>query len=276
MRPRRVLLVALIALAGCSAVQSTGPVGEPTPEGTVTPAPVPADEAGRLAPGLTDDGIENASELRRSHEAHLENRSYSHFARAAVRYENGTTHAAYGARVTVDADEGDRLVVRLPRASRTRSVERVETWSNGSTMAVRQLYENGSVEYEVTDVPRSLHLYRSSTVHLLDRFEPTPNGERTANGTVEYRLAADGVTDVPFTNYENVTRTGPGRLRAVVTSDGFVREVRLVAPVRIHDEPGRFVVEDRYDLDVERVDRPRWVPRALNESRERADTPTPR
>lgn len=273
MRLRALLVVALLLVAGCNGLQPSDPGTAPA-DGTVTPAPLP-DDGRQVAPGVTTDGIANASALRRAHVDHLEDGSFDYRTRYAVRHDDGTVLAGQRQRWTVDSE--DRYVVRNSSGQLyPGTTDRVLTWSNDTVLVSRIEYENGSVDYRGDELPGPSVEERPPGVTLLERYDPVVTDDRSANGTTEYLLADDDVTQLPMGSYENVTAAGPGQLRAVVTEDGFVRRARLTAPLDIGEGSGRLVIEIRYDLDGGGADPPEWLSEARDQLGNGTATPTPR
>lgn len=263
MRPRALLVVALLLVAGCSGFQPADGDSAPA-DGTVTPAPLP-DDGEQLAPGVTTDGVANASALRRAHVDHLADRSYTFRSRYVVRHENGTILASHRDRWSVDRDDGSRYVVRNSSGRLyPGTTDRVVTWSNGTVVVTRIEFANGSVAYRDEALPGPSPEELPPGVALLDRFDPVVTDERTADGTPEYLLADDDVTRLPMGTHPNVTKAGPGQLRALVTSDGFVRRVRLTAPLDVGEGSGRLVIETGYDFDSGDQGPPPWLSEARN------------
>lgn len=275
MRPRALLVAALLVLAGCSGLHPPGS-GPDEPADTVTPVPVPAADDDQLPPGATSDGIVNATSLDRAHRSALANRSWTRRGRAAVVYENGSVYDASSIRRIVDDRNGTAVEI-LNWSSRggPSNLSRVTRWTNGTVRAVRREYRNGSTGYELQRAESADLLVRpGSPAYLLDRYEATPRSERSFEGSTTYQFVGDGVTDVPFRSYESVAQTGEGRLLAVVTADGFVRSTRLRAPVRIGRARGLYVIDDEYELGGTSVGRPDWVAAAAERDGPDA-SPTP-
>lgn len=275
MRPRALLVAALLVLAGCSGLQPPGS-GPAEPTDTVTPVAVPAADDDQLPPGVRSDGIINETRLARAHRSALANRSWTRRGRAAVVYQNGSVYDASSIRRIVDDRNGTAIEI-LNRSSKGRSWNhvRVTRWTNGTVRAVRREYRNGTTGYEFHRVQWSdAGIGSASPVNLLAAFGATPRGKRTVEGSTAYLFVADGVTGVPFGSYESVEQAGEGRLRALVTAEGFVRWTRLRAPVRIGDANGRYVIDDEFVLGGTSVGRPDWVATAAERDGPDA-SPTP-
>jgi hypothetical protein len=267
MRPRALRLSALllvtIVLAGCSGLSAPDGDGGSV-DGSVTPAPLPEDD-GRLAPGVTRDGIVNESRLVSAHRAALEAGAYHATTRVELRHENGTVLSSFGSYRLADGDGEPRLAVRFGDGPLYPGyTARVATWSTESRDVIRWDYRNGTVDYEVTDPSLGDAGMGALRGGVLGRYDLRPTGVRTDNGTTTYLLTADDVDDVSVDTFGDVTRAGPGRLRVVITESGFVRRVALTVPVRVGDDDGTYAVTIRYDRTADPPERPDWVPRAIN------------
>ena len=132
----RVVLVALaVALVGCPAV---GPAATPTPEPEEYP------------PGVSGEGVVDATTLADAHDRAIENTSYTLVSNRTVRYTNGTVASALFVRVELAADrsffvrtstagpDGPEFLGKPPAAG--------EFWSNG-TVYVRALARDGETTY---------------------------------------------------------------------------------------------------------------------------------
>ena len=265
----------LVVLAGCGALGS-GDGGEPTPGGTVTPAPLPdpgptatpaPTPRDRLAafPAIDAEGRINASELFASHVAYLSTRSYTLTWERRTAGGSGAITQEYDRRVAVGAD--GTVLVRNEDGGTDPTV----TYGDRDGAYRRVTGPNGS-----TVSPAS--------VRLTD-----PVGERYAE-TVSFELLT--FLNRGYDSLEVVTREGRRYARVVsdsvppqipetysayavhdfkatlwIAPEGYVRSIHYEFDLRNIDE--RIAVEWRYTYDrVGRttVERPAWVPEA---------TPTP-
>jgi hypothetical protein len=146
-----VLLVCLLALAGCSGF-SAGGSGSGSGAGpgigndagsrvSVTPAPVPTVErtgtsGPRLAPGLAADGVADPDALLAAHRSVLDDTTYTVRAVVNATYPNGTTYYRTAARARVtERDDGYHYSSRFDRPNRsTNTLVRYESWSGGGTI----------------------------------------------------------------------------------------------------------------------------------------------
>ncbi|WP_436927042.1 DUF7537 family lipoprotein [Halosimplex amylolyticum] len=146
---RSVAVVVLVLLAGCSAVTTS-----PQPE-TVTPAPVPTDDA--LPPGVGPGGVTDPAVLAGAHAAVLDGASYTLIANRTVRYPNGSLRSALGVHLELSAsrDYHASAAVRGPDAAVFigEPPTRAEYWANDETYLRRQVIGNRTVysRYATTD-----------------------------------------------------------------------------------------------------------------------------
>jgi hypothetical protein len=114
--------------------------------------------------------------------------------------------------------------------------------------ALRREYRNGNVSSEFDPERPGFVRSQPPPVVGLATVGAVPTAERTTDGTTEYVLEANNVTNVLAGTDHRIRRTGPGRVRAILTEDGFVRSVTTRAPIEIGNASGRFVHEDEYEL----------------------------
>jgi hypothetical protein len=271
------LLVLLVVLAGC------GGTAAPTPtEATVTPAPLPTDDGGELAPGVTGDGVEDPGTLARAHAARLADRSYTLVATRTVHYPNGTLRERLRLNLSLGANrsylvhtdtEGPRAPVFLgiPPAS-------AAFWSNSSTYT-RRLTRDGATTYnsfQPTDGAGTWQYWARTVPHggrggnprgfLTRAFSavPTRTTARVSDGeTAAFLIRGDGVTDRIELEVADPREVD---LQATVTAAGLVRSLSLTYVGTIDGE--RVVVERHYryrNVGNTTVERPGWVDRALGQ-----------
>ena len=128
------LLVVCVVLAGCNGVFG----GDTQETSTLTPAAVPTDEPTRtplpqLAPGLTGEGVVNASALAAAHDATLEDTSYTARRTVTYRTPNGTPVRRIES-VTRVADDGRFRITK--RWNGSTSLRRVAYYHDGDRLLV--------------------------------------------------------------------------------------------------------------------------------------------
>jgi hypothetical protein len=201
MRLRLPLIVALVVLAGCGGV--LGDDGGSSDVETVTPAPVPTDEptptpVPQLAPGLTGQGIENASALAAAHEAALRNRSFTSWTNYTIRYRNGTLYRRSNASVRVAGGGRGRVLAEYKygqeRANESRFA-RYDIWIGDERAVSALTYTNGTTTYRnetsVFVTPRVFTRIAGlgATKNPFNGSETRIIGKTMRNGIERYRVA---------------------------------------------------------------------------------------
>ncbi|EMA46952.1 hypothetical protein [Halococcus saccharolyticus] len=272
-----VLVVVLIVLAGCSGVFGGDGGGESTP--TVTPMTVPTDEptptpVPQLAPGLTGQGIENASALVAAHSSFLQNRSFT-------TRTNVTGLATNGSVVIQRTDtlragprgEGVYSVSVTNGSYRYVSPEtvpvRTAIWTNGERLLLNRTYANGTTTYE---------RYRDSTEerygaagaglrYRLEPFDTTTTSvtERDRNGTTLYLVRGKIRSNQTF-GRESMS------LRMLVDPQGVIHSYRIVQQPQNSENLSRVVSTTRFSSigATDTPTRPSWINEATNRT-----TPVP-
>ncbi|MFC6975193.1 hypothetical protein ACFQL1_11880 [Halomicroarcula sp. GCM10025709] len=238
----RVTVVALcLALAGCG-----GFVGGPDQATPVTPAPVPTPDPGtvRVAPGLTEAGVDDADALTRAHVAVLSNRSYTVDRRRLVETADGTVRLRQDTRVETaagyDAYRASSAVAGTAVSNRT-----VRThWEDGR--AVQWTTANGTTDRRIAADSRGIGGPPLPPRDALS-FDPTFNQRiRTLFGAVNvtnvsltneeimqlnqaplYRVSTEGATDRTRIPVVTADRVGGVSFTATVTPNGVVRSYAL-------------------------------------------------
>jgi hypothetical protein len=147
-----VAVVILVLVSGCN-----GLFGSDKTTPSVTPAAVPTDSPTRatpdqqIAPGVSDNGITNASALLTAHTAILNNTSFTRRQNTTTLYTNGSV-IFRGMSILRAGDRGEGFYRRLTYDWRspisTRIVrERIETWSNGDQTFSQIIFSNNTTRY---------------------------------------------------------------------------------------------------------------------------------
>ena len=262
------LLVVCVVLAGCNGVFG----GDTQETSTLTPAAVPTDEPTRtplpqLAPGLTGEGVVNASALAAAHHATLEDTSYTARRTVTYRTPNGTPVRRIES-VTRVADDGRFRITR--RWNGSTSLRRVAYYHDGDRLLVATTDTDDATTYRRAS-PGTVVAQRSSVAAAGSRRietmfvagETVVAGRTERNGTTIYRL-------VPATpRRPPETATGLDRsvsVEARVTDRGRVRSYTLVQRLSGEGADGAatIVVSTRYSrVGSTDVDRPAWYESAL-------------
>jgi hypothetical protein len=238
----RVLGVVLcLTLAGCG-----GFVGGTGPTDAVTPAPVPAPdpEIVRVAPGLTEAGIDDADALARAHVTHLSNRSYTVDRRRLVETTEGTVRLRQHTRAEIAAGyDSYRAVRTVTGGTVTDRTVRIR-WADGR--AVQWVIENGTTDRRIVADSRGIGGPPLPPRAALS-FDPTYNQRlRILFGAVNvtdvsltneevmqinraplYRVSTDGATDRGRVPLVGGDRVGGVSFTATVTPRGIVRSYAL-------------------------------------------------
>lgn len=261
------LATALLAVsAGCSGLPGLDGAGK----GTVTPAPVPSAEpttaaTARLAPGLSPDGIENASALASAHARVLAEQSYTVVLANTVRYANGTLRTRTRTKLELAADrERYRYAVDAVdhRAAMAPSVTRVQFWG-ARNRVVRRVRTDATVCYfsnvgsrhEPVPRPDVEPAGRAAIERLFAVTDPTVTSSTRQNGRALYRLQ--------WTGTANPGVAGPRRLvalSAVVDARGFVNWYEATYQLTRDRTTVTIVREIRFtDVGDTVIRRPEWV-----------------
>ncbi len=264
------MLVVCVVLAGCNGVFGSD---AGTPERTLTPAAVPTDEptptpVPQLAPGLTGEGVVNASALAAAHDATLDDTSFTVRRTVTYRTRNGTSIRRIES-VTRVADDGRFRITK--RWNGSTPLRRVAYYDDGERLLVATTGTDDATTYRQAS-PGTVVAQRSSVAAAGSRRietmfvagETVVAGRTERNGTTVYRLVpAETLRRSPETT------TGLGRavsVEARVTDRGRVRSYTLVQRLSGEGSDGAasIVVSTRYSrVGSTDVERPAWYGTAL-------------
>jgi len=210
----RVLLAAMIVLAGCS-VGGTHGTGGPT----VTPAAVPASPPA----GLSDTGVVNASALVAGHIASLSNTTATRVTNRTVKYPNGSVVVEN--RTTWSGPDARHVVVRTRRPGEEYGYAR---WQNATHVAGwverdgrRQYYTLSASSAPSPGVdPMSEHLLAALSAQQGATVDAVECG-------TDRCLRVSFALDERLVWGDGYPATGPVRYRLTVTADGLVRAMVL-------------------------------------------------
>lgn len=271
---RHLFVAVVVVTAGCSGFAFGGGDG---PVSTVTPAPVPADDAGTYPVGLGPGGVTSPSLLGAAHAAALNGTSYTLKMTRTVRYANGTLRSDLRIEVALDADRthlanvsvrGHAAPVLLGRPPASASF-----WSDGDVYLRRLTRDNRTIynEYEPPDNYAGTWRYWVHTAALNGRpeadvtqtvapFQTRTTRTESDDGTV-YVVSGDrlrrGDLGTPWSARRNAT------LAARVTQSGLVRAYRTEYTATAGGERVRVTRTVRFDdVGNTTVGRPSWYDRA--------------
>lgn len=273
--PRPVVAVAcacLLAVAGCSGVV---PDDDRARTATLTPASVPDDPAGELAPGIGERRVTDREVAATVHQSVLAGASYRVTHRRTIEDANGTL-ARTRWNATVDPDRRAYLISRAERSARVYlgggPNASIAVWYHDGVVRNRFVPADGRPRYWGYDDMSDQDPFRTPTradeaVSALTAFDYRVVEERTVDGTRAYalrgtRLARPSALDVPpvLTTPRNAT------LEAVVTEAGVVRSYELRYHARYRDRAVRVrTVYEVSAMGTAAVPRPTWLS-AANES----------
>ena len=256
-------------LAGCNGVFGGDAEG---PERTLTPVAVPTDEptptpVPQLAPGLTGEGVVNASVLAAAHDAALDGTSYTERRTVTYRARNGTPIRRIES-VTRVANDGRFRITK--RWSGSTSLRRVAYYDDGERLLVATTNAGNATTYRRAS-SGTVAAQRSSVAAAGSRrietmfvaSETVVAGRTERDGTTVYRLVPAASRRTPD------TATGLDRsvsVRADITEQGLVRSYTLVQRLSGEGADGAatIVVSTRYSqVGSTDVERPAWYDSAL-------------
>lgn len=259
-RTAGLVLVVAVVLAGCSGVLDGG--------SSETTGPSTANETTsgeRLAPGLTDAGVVNASALVVAHESVLGNQSFTRTTNATARTANGSVLVDTSSVVRVGPPgEGLDSVVEQRGSATSVATGGVpahrEVWTDGGPVFVNNTYANGTTRYErlPADASGRSGAVSGGVEYALEAYGPanTSVSERRSNGSTRYVVTSD----------TNGTTTGAeSSLRLVVDERGVIHELRTeTSPAGNTSSPLVRTAAFSGVGTTEVPERPAWVGTAMN------------
>lgn len=274
-RPRELLVVLALLLAGCNGI--VGDPGPATPPSTVTPMPVPdtgtdapSGENGAngtgLPPGVSENGSVDLGALLAAHNDVLSNRSYRvNATRDVVDTRDGDRHVR---NTTARLDIENESRYRIATVEENEPVRRAE-YVDGTATYEREV-RNGTVSVDVIDRVRPIEW----------RLEPSFFPHRPGLGPREAHVTAIERGNRTF--YRIHVPSYPGEEEPVIaysatlyaTPDGFVRTVVVERRVEIVD--GERFVRQRYafsDVGGVELSEPEWVTRLRSNRTTETDSP---
>lgn len=223
----RLLIAALLMSAGCTALLPSD--GERT--ATLTPASVPPEPL-TLAPGVTANGVVNATVLGIAHNNTLIGRSYTVHHDLVVRYPNGTVHRGFHAVTQVEANQMRIRTTVTHIGEHKNGLKRKAYWVDEERIVIAKTYEDGMSIYATTKdrhpaIP--IALARPGEVYTTGIFQNTTTrvaGTTTQNGTTLYRVIATNLTakQLGWLPSFNPPPSESGTMQALIDRRGFVHQ----------------------------------------------------
>jgi len=260
--------VVLLVVAGCSG-PLVGAGDERADGGTLTPVPVPDEVRGpdELAPGVTSQGVVDATRLARAHARVLANVSYTARRNVTRRTRDGRLRSGTESVVRTTADRSRFRYTLTLRRDERRVIDR---YADGGRIYERER-QAGATTYALLRGPDSAPLAprdasfgdvsnRRGIANLFSRFQFAVAERVDRNGTTYYRLATPKPKAVPPAY--DVTGS------ALVDERGFVREYELSYRIVRGGEGGTQVtsvaVRVRFgDVGSTAVAEPAWYDEAV-------------
>lgn len=276
-----VLVVCLVAMAGCSGLSGGDGPPDREPYGVDERVNVSVEEGPEeLLPGLTTDGVTNVSALREAHREAIGNRSY------AIEYEdeyvmeenNETVRQSSNVTIYIDPEaevvhevvhqryEGNRSIVdQQAGLGPNRTVER---WF-GEGPVSRTEFENDSVEYTTWDEGTwtpATRIEQTSTQTLA----PLQNVEETRTaGAVESEegtyYVVEGEENGTVEDVESGQQEYEMEARTLIREDGLLRQT-VSERVHVHQEEERTLINRTTEITAigeTDVERPDWYEEAV-------------
>lgn len=241
---------------GAADATATGGGSPPTADGeTATPA------AEGLPPGVSEDGVENLTALRRAHAAALNGTGFASELVVQNALADSETDLSATQRLEAAVGEGGApyRYYRNNSGGLSEDFEKT-TWGNGSVDVSRRTtypaYGDAETTYDATRDTTGATAGPGTTLSAYLRFgefDVAANGDR-------YRLTATGPNESLDVN---VTRFGG---TVLVDSRGRIHSATL--DLAFTTDRGTFEAHVEYDLSTEPADvaKPDWVPAALDEA----------
>lgn len=276
---RAALVAVLVLLAGCNGFAGT----ETRTTASVTPAPVPSSPD--YPPGVTENGVVDASRLASAHARAVSNQSYTLRSNRTVRYTNGTIRSRLTVSVQLAANRsylvharttGDRAPTFLGRPPANATF-----WSNGSQY-VRAYTINGETTYNSFEPPDqfiatwrywvSTAAFGGEGSFAQQKYEQTFSSVDTRITRVDsprnetlFRVVGRPTGDPQFLPAD-ISRVRNLTVVSLVTSAGLVRSYRVQYVGVVNGERVRV----RWTVDYSRVgsttiERPSWYGRAVDQ-----------
>lgn len=260
------------------ALNRTTPVSERTTAPVTATAPTTATTSTtttgvpRLAPGLTNKGIANASALVAAHESFLRDRSF--VKRSTITELTANDTVLVRERSTLEAGAGEQtyfVAVRSgPPGSDAEALPvRAAVWSNGERALLNRTLANGTTTYDrfAADGRNRLGVGGAGLRSVVEALATTNTTvtERDRNGS-RLHLVRGNVSD----GDRNL------RVRLFVDGQGVVRAYRAVRETPFDGNASRIVRETRFsEIGVaDAPERPSWVDEAMNRTTPTTTRPT--
>lgn len=289
-----VVLALLVATAGCSgfAPQSADNATttddatvatETTAETTATETTTEGEVAAGFPPGLTEDGVLDATALSDAHRERLDDESLTIDSHRVERYANGTLRNESSQTTRTAANRTRyRILVNTTRPSWVAGSDgEGELWANG-THVFHARAANGTMEYDLRIGPDSEpveprdylrgDLTNSDRVLVLFTAFENESVERMDGGNAthldRYRVTASDLAHPEFIGPDD-TEVRNATLDAVIESDGpksaLVREYTIQYEISVEGEIVRITEQIRFsNVGETTVERPEWYDGTAN------------
>lgn len=233
-----------------------------------------------MPPGLSENGVQNASALTLAHQEVLETNSYTVTVRETNRYENGSLRGSKRVTYRVDPDTRTALKILEPELSNglfappNLPSNTVKFYRNGTTVHVRGSNATTTEHVTVTEAESSLRSPKM-VPPLLTGVDLQYNGTVERNGTTLHRIESTAVEDTSLVARTVLSQRRYDELlnvsfQALVTEDGLIKEYTVEYAVmktegyKFPDSEGEQVIRGSRTVTFEsigstEVDRPRWV-----------------
>lgn len=267
-------LLLLVVLVGCygqapfaTSSPSPTPVDVPTDEPTATPVPV-------LAPGVTADGVRNASALVAAHESLLADSAHATTVNETRRYANGTLRWRTDVhRRVAPAEARSHTVITVTGTGhgigRLRNASRLELYRDGQAVLGIESNSTTTTYFRATaDALQGGDAWTDPLAVLFSATETAVSEDGTHDGRTVYRIDAVAITDRALFA-EAVSRRPADAVEntsfsARVDSRGFVHEYRVTYTISRDGTPVDVTRVVRYGaVDDTSVTEPSWYDDAL-------------
>jgi hypothetical protein len=255
----QLFVIGLLLLSGCNAF--TGMTADPAETPMVTPASVPTQPStpagSSLAPGLTTDGLTNATTLLAAHTAVLTNTSFTIRRTVLFKYPNGTVAVRQISTTRIEGNTS--YIVSVRKHSGSSETTQTETWY-GPNRSITKTITNDSVSYSPPSRSGRVNQMWYPPVQQISRmFDPQqdPLVERVRrNGTTLYHLEKEY-------QYSNIIAS------MYISPRGVIRRYSVQNQFSDISIPGitRKTLSIRItNIGTTTVDRPAWYAEAINKT----------
>jgi len=251
-------VVVLVVLAGCGGVVGDGT----SPVDTPTPADVPTDGPLADSPmGLDESGIANATRLANTHNAALDNTSFTYHRTERLTAVNGTELFNVSTMGQYQTNEQQALLVQKYDTSQPPfdgENGTITQWLNESSRTYRITTPN-ETEYGVI---REIRYVSPSLGDQLERYYTKSDGVTvsTSEGSIKLQFTTSSGEEIATGTPVNVTS---GSVTVRMTESGRIEKYRVEYAGTLVNEPATTVKGTRTvrvtGVDATTVEQPNWV-----------------